>query len=612
MKQQMTHRVAVVTLACLTSLAWGGAWAYTRTGPVPKMLSVKAPAPMWTEADVDRLVETQVIEVDAQDKASVFGAPLACDKIKVMRMRLRGADPDASQADAAVLLVPGILEGAGAFHHVGRHLVYLAKTQRQRSLQVWAMDRRANCLEDKTGIEAAEQAPNLRAAEDLLIGYYYRGARIDGKQFGGFLRPSQTRYLSEFGMAQTTRDMRTVIQHFVPSPEVSKRKVFVGGHSLGGIHTSAFLSWDFDGNPQTLDDAGYNLVAGAIGMDTIITSLSEVPAILGKLSPLALKLVDGAYPKVLSALREGVLPAQTFVPGLIGPEVLALPTALGVFASKGPHEESLALKKLGRLSPELQGFTRLLNARDGANLVFAPYLQDYRFTTTALIGAAFSKQFTPLGFLQTGLGFMKGGPMVKKTLTGGALKGVPLIGNALGAAFGLVPSWAPADAGRRPFLSSESDGPLYDWADRDEVGAHPDDRLTDASGRTTFTSLASNPAKMSNFVKALHAPLDLTEWYFPLRIALDSVAMADPATAVKQGLNVFYPQAPRQVPSLLILGDEGLVAQGSLGPLVPPQANVVMARGFAHLDPMFVSAESPSQVDYVMKPMLDFMFQHAH
>jgi hypothetical protein len=568
------------------------------------------PVPRWTNAEVDKLVQTTLVSVDAMVPASQFGAPAACDKVSFLRIKLKAASDDAEQADAAILMVPGVLEGAGAFSYIGKQLVYMAH-QAGKTIEVWGMDRRSNCLEDHAGFDAAEKVFTSGQAEDALVNYYYKGSAVNGKVFDGFLKPAQTTFLSEFGMAQTTQDMYTIIKSMMPTDGVSKRKAFIAGHSLGGAHVSTFLAWDFDGDASTTDDAGYNQVAGAIGLETTLAPIPDVPKVIYAIAPSIAKMVGTAYASGLENLRSGKASGQMFIPGLIGPEVLALPTALGVIASKGANTESNAIKKIGTLSPELDGFTKLLIKRDPlADWKTAPNFADFRFTTSALIGMAFSKDFTPLSFLHTGLGFMNGGTLAQKDkylVNAGTL---PLVGPFIASLVGNNTLWTPTNAG--PSLTALGTGPLYGWAVRDQIGTRSNMVLFDTRYTTKFTNLESNPATMSDFIAALHMPLDFTEWYFPLRIMLDTIEMANPADAIKNGLNVYYPQGVTQVPNMTINGDQGLMTSKSLGSVLPQQPNQRIAKGFGHLDPLFETVSSPSQVDYVMQPILDFINANAH
>jgi hypothetical protein len=105
-------------------------------------------------------------------------------------------------------------------------------------------------------------------------------------------------------------------------------------------------------------------------------------------------------------------------------------------------------------------------------------------------------------------------------------------------------------------------------------------------------------------------PTNLTEWYFPMRLVLDSIAVAGDY-APKYGLDVDYPDGPTAVPSLLIVGDQGLTGYKVGDPPAFPQQQLIVAPGFTHLDPMFEAVNSPSQNDYVMRPLIQFVLAHA-
>ena len=167
---------------------------YSPDGPIPEAKKTSI-APDWSNADVDALVEVTYEAAPALHHIDHLDLPLQCEDVKYLRFKTRFSSNDSSQADAAILLVPGILEGANGFEYIGRQLVYMAKTQRDKDIEIWAMDRRSNCLEDLTGFEAAEQAATVEQAEDLILGYYYFNQQIDGKTFPGFLQSRDMKFL---------------------------------------------------------------------------------------------------------------------------------------------------------------------------------------------------------------------------------------------------------------------------------------------------------------------------------------------------------------------------------------------------------------------------------
>jgi hypothetical protein len=610
-------RQGILAGASLLAIALSAspAWSYSPRGPVPEALK-PAESKLWTDQDVARVVDVSYVRIDAYDRASPEGAPAACDKIGFLRFRTKHSSDNAEDADALLLMVPGILEGADGFDFIGRQMVYLARKEYGRNIEVWAMDRRANCLEDLTGMQAAEKASTAQDAADLLIGYYYNHQTIDGKTFAGFLTSDRLPFLYDFGMRQTTRDMYAIIQHMVPHAGVRKKKVFVGGHSLGGIHTSVFLSWDLDGNPATTDDAGYNWVAGAFGFDTFVSPLGSLSgASVARLMPEFANAVsfptasERAYKKKLDSLKSGETSRNVFIPGVFGPEIIALPQAIGLLADKDPDGESKVLTQIPH-SPELNGMLKLLHSRNLANLDHPPFIEDFRYTNQAFAGLVFDDNFSPLSFLQAGLGFLHGGAIVRKQQGFDVLEAIPGVGPLITQFYGTQPHYIAADAG--PDLQHLGQGPLYTWARRDQIGMLQDPDYVSTNGKTQFTYLENEPSDIRDFTRALHdGPTNLTEWYFPTRIVTDTSAVGTDY-ATRYGLDVYYPDGVTQVPSILIEGEQGLSGYKVGDPPPFPQQQLIVAPGFTHLDPMFESVNSPSQNDYVMRPLIEFVLAHAH
>src|SRR5205823_2145997 len=85
------------------------------------------------------------------------------------------APPPVSSADAVIVSMPGFLAGAADFDQLARHVIEEAAA-RGRHVEFWALDRRANCLEDHRGTDAAARAHDYLAA----VRYYFHGQPIDG------------------------------------------------------------------------------------------------------------------------------------------------------------------------------------------------------------------------------------------------------------------------------------------------------------------------------------------------------------------------------------------------------------------------------------------------
>lgn len=604
------------------SVLLGG--CYSPEGPIPEAKHDKL-QPLWSDSDVDAVVSVTYESVPAIHQIDDPMLPEQCRDVNFLRFKTRDSGPDAAQADAAVLLVPGILEGANGFEYIGRQLVYMAKTFRSQDIEIWAMDRRANCLEDLTGMQAAEQAATVQEAEDLILGYYYFQQPVNGKFFAGFLQGRDMPFLVDFGMEQSTEDMYAVIQAMIPDPAVSRKKVFVGGHSLGGAHTSMFLAWDLDGDVATTEDQGANMVAGAIGFDTTIGNITDavgaspatvpvmdVQATLQQATAQAAAEgdteADAGYRRTLRWIETGILPKNIDIPLVFSAEAIALPEAVGLLAAKAPDEESTVLDRLPK-SPVLKNLFRFFHTRDANNYAWGPFIDDFRYTNEAQVGLMFDDHFSILSFLQTSLGHLNGGAVVTKSPFFNLMRSIPILGDLVNAVSGPKQQHIAADAG--PNRRSLGQGPLYSWADMDEIGTPSDPTYGDQTGMVEYTNLTEEMVRMEDFVRALYiGETNLTEWYFPVRIVVDINAASKPF-APQYGLHTYFQQAYKQVPTLLLMAKGG-----GLSFPMPDEPDrlleVVDLEGQSHLDPMFASVNMPAlHQNQVADRLLDFVFQHV-
>jgi pimeloyl-ACP methyl ester carboxylesterase len=146
-----------------------------------------------------------------------------------------------------LVLMPGTQGGAGDFTLDARLLV-----KRVPGLQVWAIDRRTQALEDTATFAAAERGDiPLQQA----FNYYLNG--------GGFTFRGQNDdpYARQWGMAVALNDARAVVQL---ARNGGRRQVVLGGHSLGASLTAAYAAWDFNGRPGYKDLAGLVLIDGGL------------------------------------------------------------------------------------------------------------------------------------------------------------------------------------------------------------------------------------------------------------------------------------------------------------------------------------------------------------
>ncbi|WKG11908.1 hypothetical protein QX204_10760 [Nocardia sp. PE-7] len=477
--------------------------------------------------------------------------PQACDTLAYLRWR--AVDGPRSSADAERVLVaqPGVFEGAGAFDSVARNTVALAADS-GRYIEFWALDRRSNCLEDHTGVAAALRTGSFDTAAD----YYFGGAEADGRRFGGYAEGAATAWLRDQGLAQTLRDEYDVLRIEFPDQAVRKRKVLCGGHSLGGFVTGYFAEWDFDGNPATTDDAGYNQCSGYFALDTAIQAglslrglqVPELPAPIAGSVEAASWQLDTALP----VLR---------LPAVINPETTNLLALAGLAARLSPDGVNDLVRRLPD-NPNVAATLRTLLSRDAAMFVTGqPDVRDLNATNEAVLGAILDDNSQPLGFLQASVGFPVGGPIGSKSFP--LPDSIALSPLAMGM-FGDAPKVSP---------TVYHPDTLYRWADYDDTA-----ELT-----APYTSPTSEVTAIGELARSLcEPPLDFTEWYFPTRLSLDLQQTTAPSFA---GHHIHLDGVDRN-PILTFRSSGGIPVADSGS----PRDEVIHLPGYNHIDVLTAAA----------------------
>lgn len=583
-----TRRWLLTAIFCLTLL---GAAAAPASAAWPPTSSSEDAVASWSRFPA---TQASVVTFDAPLPAGAPAHPAACDKLKILRMRHIGGPADPSNADAVLTMMPGILEGASAFENIGRNLITRAKNEHGKYVEVWAIDRRANCLEDLAGLDLARTTHD---AQDLLD-YYYAGAEHNGDTFDGFLPSSQLRWVAEMGLDQTLRDWNTVLTRGIPSQPLRKQKLFCGGHSLGGILTGEYLTWDADGNAATTADAGYNQCAGTFALDSFVTA---DPVKIGQLTALTGTgfLPDSVNNFAVDLLRNDTIPRVVDVPG-INPEVMYFLTGVGFMADEAPAAENTLLPTAPETS-KIKMAQKLFFSRDYANFVSQfPDIRDYRFTNRALLGTFMDDNSFPLSFVQASAGFYKGGSVSTKDFpTPDFLVQVPLIGPILDYMVGGGDLAIPTNYGWWPGTRT---GPLYDWMDYDEVTTTNVPRKYPFGPR--FTSPSREVTDINDLAHGVAGyPLNFVEAYYPTRMILDASFGLFGSHAASP--NLLHPNGFNEVTKLDIAGSEGVVKL--LMPIVNPNAKVV--NGYNHIDVLTAApVQNNGQPEPVATHLLDYVF----
>lgn len=413
---------------------------------------------------------------------SLSEAPSQCDYIHYLRFRLATDNDTPVPVHAVIIMIPGTLGGAGSFSLLGRELV--ASAGMDYPIEVWALDRRANCLEDQTGMQEAAATENPQAALD----YYINGSSIGESKFVGFYEPAETLFLSEFGLQLLMQDIYAILVDKIPDPAARKKNVFIAGHSLGAALAADFAAWDFDNDAATASDAGFNNCAGLIGLEgTVgIWSSSSTP--------------ERRYKKKLARLR-----ASGSGNPLITPEAMALIEILALNAAFAPDAECTIFRSLA-VAPatgRLVKYFTTYGLEPGAG---KPALGDFHISNEAMLGIFSDDNFQPISIGRVSLGFLAGGPVERR--------GSPWRGGGL---------FAPADG---------DSGTFYTWANFDATGTADDPDFTDMTGRVVLTTAESEVTDIQKYARILFEdPLNFYEWYFPDRLNLDLGIAAAPYRA---------------------------------------------------------------------------------
>ncbi|MBJ7330278.1 MAG: hypothetical protein JHC95_10295 [Solirubrobacteraceae bacterium] len=489
-------------------------------------------------------VTRSAVTIDAPLPSSL-GAPPACQELHAYRFRRAGGPASPSDADAVFVAMPGVLAGASSIEMHGLSVVQQA-ADAGRSVEVWAIDRRANCVEDRTGLDAAASAGDINAA----VNYYLNGKPASGRTFDGFKKSGQLPFLAGFDLKQTLEDYRTVITTAVPDPDVRRQKLFCGGHSLGGLLTGLLMSWDFDGNARTTDDAGYRLCAGSIALDSMVYAGDLVDETKTLVEP----ALDGAgvldYRRVTDFVNRSFRTADL---GVIGPQTMTLLKVIGLNADIAPDADTApmiaGISKGGTVDQALRLF-HSQTAKDA--LAPVARLRRQHLTGDALLGAFMDDNSQPLAFIRASFGSFDRGPVGRRHF--------PLSGPSL---------LFPTGTG------------LYGWANYDE--SLPSLLRDDG---TPYTSSASEVTDVRDLARVLHeGPLDFLEAYFPTRIVTD-VEFALAGSRQGDLRHILYVDAPRTLPRLTVTaGESDIMATKPPVPSLGSAANEhLTVAGYNHND----------------------------
>ncbi|MFX0580925.1 hypothetical protein [Nocardia nepalensis] len=432
--------------------------------------------------------------------------PADCDQLRHLRVRMADGPADPATADAIIVLLPGAIAGARSLQPLARNTIRTLHAAGVRA-ECWAIDRRANGVEDHSPIEVALAESDHR----LPFDYYYRGIEVGGRVFGGFRKDRELGFLAEFGMARTLEDLHAVLVREIRDPDMRAERVFLGGHSLGGIQAGAYAAWDFDGTP------GYEQIAGLIALDTI-THLDPLRLRSRKALGTALRPLARGLERTPAAMRRGLMPRSTaFLRGGWGnAELFAIIAAVAAAATMAPEDETDIL----RLIPE-NTTTRIALRGSTARtwrefLTGTPDYRDLRLTNLALLGL--------LGGAHTSVNF------AVLSMSCGTLDSAAVAPRTFPLPFeaGRLPglrSLYKAGLGTQPRYSPTSFDELYHWRGYRRCGT-PDAPIQLSNSGKPASTTGGEVVDIVELARILAGGrLNVFEDYFPTRQTIDAVAV---------------------------------------------------------------------------------------
>jgi pimeloyl-ACP methyl ester carboxylesterase len=172
------------------------------------------------------------------------GTPTKYNKVGVIEV-------GPSDAKNVLVLVPGTSASGAYFVPLAKDVV-----RKSKGWQVWAIERRENFLEDHSVLNQAKKG---KATPKEMFDYYL-GFVTDPsitKHFQ-FIPDADVAFAREWGMRVEIEDMRRVVK----SANEKGGNVVLGGHSLGGSMTTAYATWDFNGQAGAADLSGLVFIDG--------------------------------------------------------------------------------------------------------------------------------------------------------------------------------------------------------------------------------------------------------------------------------------------------------------------------------------------------------------
>ncbi|MEZ4631500.1 MAG: alpha/beta fold hydrolase [Deinococcales bacterium] len=223
---------------------------------------------------------------------------------------------DITKSKSILLMVPGIFGGAMGFDLLARDLV-----ASQEGLEVWALDRRSNQLEDREAI--------LKAFEERKPALAF-----EGYQNFQPLSPKDLDFMRYWGLKVHLEDLHQVVL----AARTQADKVYLLGHSLGASLVSFYAAYKPEADPER---AGQDFLDGLILLDGVLgrtgayggIEVADIDILPSQAHAPTLEL----SPPVLENFG---LDVYLQLPGLFGPKTFFKSDVMALYSYISPQEIS--------------------------------------------------------------------------------------------------------------------------------------------------------------------------------------------------------------------------------------------------------------------------------
>ena len=569
----MTSRRAVALLALVATLGMGATVAQCPNGGPGGGALVQTLVTLPGYAEPHTPGAGGPLEIPASANVQALLGPQP-DLNRVTYLRTAIPKPSGAPPRAILILVPGFLGGAATFAPLARQLVLAFNG----NLEVWAIDRRPNQLEDERGAlhalagaaAASTPAERFQALEEGTRFYFAETPTLDINQNGvvdpqfelpdanGVPRPwvhlsqDDMRFAAYWGIDTYMRDWKILVDRArsIVGPE---GLVLFGGHSMGTSWASAFAAYDFDPDPAHVV-SGHSLIDGLLLLEGggLGAGTSPPPTHDQYLAQVASLASQGGPDVTLSDFQ-----------GIDVPSLGATAEISGIAGVYDPD------------APALSQRTPLFG--NGLLSIFfrAPA------TNRSIVGLFIDDDFEPVSAFRASVGFSSNGPNI---FISGLFGGPPFYTADPNSS--VVRTWQDFD-----------DPSLPTCPPNDPTGS-PGCAIQDLGPRPAPTDPPRNwgrEAEVSSLDDVLHVQFEngnFVEWYFVSgRVNLDFSYGRDSSALGDESLLALTQNASMDKPVLCIGGSNGLAPlessfAGYLGSIATPPTDqeIVLLEGYAHLD----------------------------